>query len=167
VKVTDEGLARFNALPVQEAEEQVHACLSVRRWAGEVVGGRPYADRSALLEHAAEAARTLTDGELDEALAGHPRIGERATPGHNTAASAAEQSGVDGSDATVTERLAAANAAYEDRFDRVFIIRAAGRSADDVLAEIGRRLTNDDATERGETIANLREIALLRLEAMT
>jgi len=165
--VTDQGLDRFNALPAAEAEEQVHGCLSVRRWAAEVTAGRPYAGRSALLERAAAAAETLTDDELDEALAGHPRIGERAASGHNEAASAAEQSGVDGSDASVTSRLAAANAAYEDRFDRVFIIRAAGRSADDVLAEIGRRLGHDEATERGETVANLREIALLRLEAMS
>ena len=32
-----------------------------------------------------------------------------------------------------------------------------------MLAELERRLGNDDATEREETVRNLREIALLRL----
>ena len=62
-------------------------------------------------------------------------------------------------------RLAAGNAAYEERFDRVFLIRAAGRDAEEILAELDRRLQNDDATERAETVDNLRQIALLRLEA--
>ena len=61
--------------------------------------------------------------------------------------------------------LAAGNVAYEQRFDRVFLIRAAGRSADEILAELERRLENDDAAERDETVRQLREIAVLRLES--
>ena len=33
-----------------------------------------------------------------------------------------------------------------------------------VLAELDRRLANDDAAERAETVDNLRQIAILRLE---
>jgi len=62
------------------------------------------------------------------------------------------------------ERLRAANAAYEARFGHVFLIRAAGRSSEEILAELERRLANDDATEREETVTALRDIALLRLE---
>jgi 2-oxo-4-hydroxy-4-carboxy-5-ureidoimidazoline decarboxylase len=46
----------------------------------------------------------------------------------------------------------------------VFLIRAAGRDAEEILAELERRLGNDDATERDETVEQLRQIALLRLE---
>jgi 2-oxo-4-hydroxy-4-carboxy-5-ureidoimidazoline decarboxylase len=46
----------------------------------------------------------------------------------------------------------------------VFLIRAAGRSSAEILSELDRRLGNDAATERGETVAALRDIALLRLE---
>ena len=65
-----------------------------------------------------------------------------------------------------SDRLVAGNAAYEERFGRVFLIRAAGRDAEAILAELDRRLGNDDATERAETVDNLRQIALLRLEAL-
>ena len=76
--------------------------------------------------------------------------------------STGEQSGVADDDET-RDRLAAGNAAYEARFGRIFLIRATGRDQDEVLAELGRRLTNDDLTEWVETSRELREIALLRL----
>ncbi|MDH2413072.1 2-oxo-4-hydroxy-4-carboxy-5-ureidoimidazoline decarboxylase [Nocardioides sp. CER19] len=139
--------------------ETLLGCLSVPRWADEVLAGQPYADQRALLEAAAAAAAELSDAELDQALAGHPRIGERGGD-----RSQAEQSGIDPSADDTAARLAAGNAAYEARFGRVFLIRAAGRDGEEILGELDRRLRNDDATERTETVDNLREIALLRLE---
>ena len=46
----------------------------------------------------------------------------------------------------------------------MFLIRAAGRDGDEILAELERRLGNDDDAERAETVEQLRQIALLRLE---
>ncbi|HCB06544.1 MAG TPA: 2-oxo-4-hydroxy-4-carboxy-5-ureidoimidazoline decarboxylase [Nocardioides sp.] len=139
--------------------ELLLGCLSVPRWADDVLAGQPYDDEDALVAAADRAARNLSDEELDQALSGHPRIGER-----GGTQSQQEQSGV-GADDETQQRLRAGNAAYEERFDRVFLIRAAGRNADQILAELDRRLLNDDATERHETVDNLRQIALLRLGA--
>jgi 2-oxo-4-hydroxy-4-carboxy-5-ureidoimidazoline decarboxylase len=158
------SLEDFNALPPEEVDERLAACLPVPRWVAAVRDERPYADWPALEEAAATAAAHLDDHELATALAGHPRIGERASsPRHHAAFSAREQAGVDPSDDGVARELAAGNAAYEERFDRVFLIRAAGRSAPEILAELRRRLENDDDAERAETVTQLREIALLRL----
>jgi 2-oxo-4-hydroxy-4-carboxy-5-ureidoimidazoline decarboxylase len=107
---------------------------------------------------------TLTDDELERALARHPRIGERAdAQQHDAEHSAREQSGVDAADAALAEDLHAGNLAYEERFGRVYIIRAAGRDGPEILRELRRRLANDDATERAETIEQLTQIALLRI----
>ena len=158
------SLEDFNALPADEVGERLAACLPVPRWVDTVRDGRPYAAWPALEETATTAAADLDEAELETALAGHPRIGERASsPQHHAAFSAKEQSGVDPADAEVARELAAGNAAYEERFDRVFLIRAAGRSAPEILAELRRRLENDDEAERAETVTQLREIALLRL----
>ena len=138
--------------------EQLLSCLSVPRWADDVLAGEPYADRDAVLAAADVAARSLSDSELEEALSAHPRIGERG-PGKLSVQSQKEQAEVDPSD-----RLVAGNAAYEERFGRVFLIRAAGRDAEAILAELDRRLGNTDEAERAETVDNLRQIALLRLE---
>ena len=147
-------------MPVETTREVLLGCLSVPRWADDVLAGQPYADRDALLAAADRAARELTDEELDQALSGHPRIGER-----GGGQSQQEQSGVDPNEGDTAQRLQEGNQAYEDRFDRVFLIRAAGRDAEEILSELNRRLQNDDATERAETVDNLRQITVLRLEA--
>jgi len=146
-------------MPVATTREVLLGCLSVPRWADDVLAGQPYDDTDALLAAADRAARELTDEELDQALSGHPRIGER-----GGAHSQQEQSGVDPREVETAARLASGNAAYEQRFGRVFLIRAAGKDGAEVLAELDRRLHNDDATERAETVDNLRQITLLRLE---
>jgi 2-oxo-4-hydroxy-4-carboxy-5-ureidoimidazoline decarboxylase len=155
---------RLNELPEDEARAALSACLDVPRFVDEVLGGRPYQSREALEEVASESAGALSDEELEAALARHPRIGERAGAGNDAGHSEREQAGVDRSDAELLQRLAAGNRAYEERFDRVFLIRAAGRDSREILAELERRLGNDDATERAETVDQLRQIALLRLQ---
>jgi 2-oxo-4-hydroxy-4-carboxy-5-ureidoimidazoline decarboxylase len=154
----------FNALPEAEARERLRECLDVPRWVDTVLEGRPYADRDALMKVAEVAAESMTDEELESALDHHPRIGERGAGGHDEEHSAREQAGVDPADRDIARRLAVGNAAYEERFGRVFLIRASGRSGRQILAELDRRLGNDEDTERAETVTQLREIALLRLE---
>jgi 2-oxo-4-hydroxy-4-carboxy-5-ureidoimidazoline decarboxylase len=157
-------LERFNAMPEAEAQERLAECLDVRRWVDTVLEGRPYADRDALMKVAELAAGTMTDEELEAALDHHPRIGERGAGGHDEEHSSREQAGVDPADRDVARRLAVGNVAYEEKFDRVFLIRASGRSGRQILAELDRRLDNDPATERAETVSQLREIAMLRLD---
>ena len=159
-------LEEFNGLSEAAVREQLTGCLDVPRWVDTVLVGRPYADLGALLTVAGTAAEELTDEELEQALARHPRIVERAGAGHDAGHSEREQAGVDSGDVEVARRLAEGNRADEERFDRVFLIRAAGRDSSEILAELTRRLDNDDETEREETVQQLREIALLRLEGM-
>ena len=111
------------------------------------------------------ASAAISDEELEQALARHPRIGERADADrHDADHSTREQSGVDRDDADVARRLEEGNRAYEDRFGRVFIIRAAGRSGTEILEHLQRRLDNSDELERAETIDQLTQIAVLRMK---
>jgi 2-oxo-4-hydroxy-4-carboxy-5-ureidoimidazoline decarboxylase len=154
----------FDRLPGDEARALLLRCLAASGWADRVLAGRPYGSPERLLAAADAAARDLSAADVDSALAGHPRIGERAGVGHNEAASGREQSAVAASPADVQERLVAGNRAYEERFGHVFLIRAAGRSGAEILAELERRLANPPDVEREEMLDNLRQIALLRLE---
>lgn len=157
----------FNALPEDEARAALQKCLNVPRWVEAVVSGRPYADESAVIAVASPAAKYLEDDELESALAGHPRIGEKASsPDHDAELSRKEQSAVDPGDTAVLNEILAGNHAYEATFDRVFLIRAAGRSATEIRDELHRRIENDPLVERGETVAQLHDIALLRLESV-
>lgn len=159
-------LSDFNAADEATAAATVRPCLDLDRWVDALVAGRPYPDVAAALSRGREllAAEPLTAEELDAALAHHPRIGDRALgEGREATLSRGEQAGLGLTD-DVQDELREANAAYEARFDRVFLIRAAGRSAEEILAECRRRTASDPETERAEVADQLGQIALLRLE---
>lgn len=168
-------LGAFDEVAAPDATRLVLTWARIPSWADAVVAGRPYADRDVFLRHVEDLADAWTWDDVAGALAAHPRIGERPTGADaESAHSRREQAGVaaHGGDASETSeasdaqdlaaRIADANHAYEERFGRVFLIRAAGRSAPEILAAARRRLTHDDETERAETTTQLREIALLR-----
>jgi 2-oxo-4-hydroxy-4-carboxy-5-ureidoimidazoline decarboxylase len=164
MSVTRPGLPAFNELPDDEARRRVLTCLDVPRWADEVVAGRPYVHVGEVEARMVAASATITDDELERALARHPRIGERADAAqHEAGHSTREQSGVDRDDADLARRLEEGNRAYEDRFGRVFIVRAAGRSGADILEHLQQRLDNSDELERAATIDQLTQIAVLRM----
>lgn len=156
-------LEEFNSAGRADAVAAVKPALDIPRWIGAIVDARPYASVDALSAAALEAAAPLSEAELDGALAHHPRIGAKVD---GTSAEAAhsrrEQPSVD--DVTAAA-LAEGNRAYEERFDRVFLVRAAGRTAEEILALLHQRLGNTDEQELAVVDRQLREIAALRLAA--
>jgi 2-oxo-4-hydroxy-4-carboxy-5-ureidoimidazoline decarboxylase len=159
-------LEQFNAVDAADAAALVRVWAAIPWWTDAVVAGRPYPDVEALAAHAAALAARWDAHDLETALAQHPRIGERpAGGGAEAAASRTEQASMDAAADDVAAQIAEGNAAYEVRFGRVFLIRAAGRTPQEMLAELRRRLTNDPETERLEATGQLAEIALLRLRS--
>lgn len=104
----------------------------------------------------------LSDEEWLAAMKAHPRIGER-----GGADSAREQSRAMQAPAATLDELAAQNRRYEEKFGHVFLIYASGRDADEVLAELRRRMKNDPAAELSEAKRELRRIAHLRLDRLS
>ncbi|MFF0905166.1 UNVERIFIED_CONTAM: 2-oxo-4-hydroxy-4-carboxy-5-ureidoimidazoline decarboxylase [Kocuria sp. CPCC 205316] len=160
-------LTEFNSLSRTQAAEIVRPALDIPRWLEAVVDARPYAHHDALRNTARTAAQPFSAEEIEGALAHHPRIGERAEGDSAEAGlSRAEQSAVDPSDTDVQQRLREGNLAYEERFGQVFLIRAAGRTPEEILENLSARMDNDPATERTVVADQLRQIALLRLEGL-
>lgn len=159
------GLAAFNTMRDDEVIEALLACCSSWTWAQHIRDGRPYAEMSELLDAAGDALEAMSEDDLDEALAGHPRIGERTASTHS-AWSSQEQAGVAGAADQVQAELAAANREYEQRFGHVYLVCASGRSADELLAILRGRLGNDSATERQVMRAELGKINRIRLDRM-
>lgn len=151
---------------IEPTRDELLTCLHVSRWA-DTLSGRAYRTMLELERAAVSAATPLADDEIDEALAAHPRIGEsRAGDDAEARFSRAEQESSASEDAALGERLVAGNAAYEERFGHVFLIRAAGRSREEIVAELERRLDNDPVVEKAEVADQLRGIALLRLRTI-
>ncbi len=106
----------------------------------------------------------LTDEEWLEAMKAHPRIGERG--GDAPHSSEREQSRAMQASAATLAALAAENRRYEERFGHVFLIFASGRSGEEILSELRRRMNNDPAFELEEAKRELRKIALMRLRGL-
>jgi len=159
-------LTEINQLTPEASSQLLRPCLDIDRWVSTLINDRPYASVDDLVETARRAADPFSEAEIEAALAHHPRIGQRATGDSAEAAlSRSEQSGVV-TDKDVQRRLQEGNQAYEQRFGRVFLIQAAGRTAEEILASLQSRLRNDEETERSIVADQLREIAILRLAAV-
>jgi 2-oxo-4-hydroxy-4-carboxy-5-ureidoimidazoline decarboxylase len=153
------ALDRLNLEEPAAAERDLLACCASRRWADEILARRPYHDLAQLRSVSELVLRALAWTDVEQALAAHPRIGERAAGASREAAwSREEQAG-----ASPNDELVAGNVAYEERFGHVFLICATGLSGAEILAEVKNRLGNEPATERDVVREELRKIVDLRL----
>jgi 2-oxo-4-hydroxy-4-carboxy-5-ureidoimidazoline decarboxylase len=157
------ALAGLNSASVDDAAHTLGEVCASRSWIGSMLAERPYGAPENLYSAADRAIAGLTVADLQEAIDGHAVIGR---PRADDPKSAREQSGVDTADNTVLAGLRAGNIAYKNRFGRVFLICATGRSAVDMLTELLHRLDNDPAEEWEVTREELRKINRLRLEGL-
>ncbi|MBX3314515.1 MAG: 2-oxo-4-hydroxy-4-carboxy-5-ureidoimidazoline decarboxylase [Actinobacteria bacterium] len=95
-------------------------------------------------------------------LRAHPELGSRAPM---AAASVDEQAsaGLTDAEEELRTRLATANQAYRERFGFPFVLAMRGRTAVEVLPELERRVANDPDVELAAALAQVREIARLRI----
>jgi OHCU decarboxylase len=161
-------LAHWNLLPRDEALARILPCCSSKAWANSMVARRPLANEDTLLRVSSEIWRSLTPSDWMEAFQSHPRIGEtrasRPPSAQSAAWSAQEQRDVTDAEAEAKDALADANREYEQRFNRVFIVCATGKSASEILAILQQRLHNDAETELHQAAEQQRQITELRLK---
>ncbi|WP_282183050.1 2-oxo-4-hydroxy-4-carboxy-5-ureidoimidazoline decarboxylase [Scandinavium goeteborgense] len=162
-----DALQQFNAVRPEQASAMIAACVALPEWQQSLVAARPFSSVEQLLETAVALTERWQLAELDRALAAHPRIGDKPKGvSAESAFSRQEQSAVNSHDAALTQALAQGNAEYEARFGRVFLIRAKGRSGEEILSILQQRLNNTEAEEVQEALRQLRQITQLRLEGV-
>jgi 2-oxo-4-hydroxy-4-carboxy-5-ureidoimidazoline decarboxylase len=161
------SLDDFNAERPDRAAQALRSCNAAPRFAAELLAGRPYRDVDSLVARAEDVVRGLPWDEVQAALAAHPRIGDGVEGSSAEArASRQEQGAMRDADDDVRAALLEGNRAYEKRFDHVFLIRAAGRTPAEMLAELRRRLGNDGSAERAEVAEQLAQITGLRVRGL-
>lgn len=160
------ALDRWNALNADEAAAAVLPCCGSRAWAAGLARKRPLSTLPELLAGSDSAWWSLPPEDWQEAFATHPALGEQhaAATAQSLAWSQGEQSRLAVGEASLRERIAANNRAYQERFGRVFLLRAAGRSAAEILAIQQQRLHNTPEAELQESAEQQREITHLRLQ---
>lgn len=158
-----EKMRWLNDLSVEEASESFLRCCGSKTWADRMAGLRPFPSLEAMMEMSDNVWRRLAAEDWMEAFLAHPRIGDRKKGG---AWEKKEQAGVDVASDDLLSRLAEGNRKYERKFSRVFLVCATGRSAEEMLAELERRMENDRETELQIALEEQRKITRLRLEKL-
>jgi 2-oxo-4-hydroxy-4-carboxy-5-ureidoimidazoline decarboxylase len=159
-------LDAWNKAEESDALAAMLACCGAREWASAMVALRPIESVFELSEAADRVWATMSEADWMEAFASHPRIGERKATHANVkseAWSGREQWSIGTAESTVLTELAEGNAQYEARFGFTYIVCATGKTADEMLAILKRRLVNDRTTELREAAEQQRQITQIRL----
>ena len=159
-------LAAWNDAEEKQATEAMLACCGARRWAAAMAALRPIESIAELSVAADRVWATMEETDWMEAFACHPRIGEqKAAPATKRSAAWSQQE--QASALTAAERvlaeLARGNEQYEERFGFTYIVCATGKSAEEMLATLHRRLANHREAEMGEAAEQQRQITQIRL----
>ena len=160
-------LAAWNAAGATEASNAMLACCEAKRWADAMVALRPIASVFALSEAADRTWATMQEADWLEAFACHPRIGERKVSMHageqSSAWSRAEQAQTNFASDSVLAEIAEGNQRYEELFGFTYIVCATGKSAEEMLAILKRRLGSTRESELREAAEQQRQIMQIRL----
>lgn len=164
------GMRYLRAMPAAELETALRACCGSTAWVRAMLDGARPATLAELCERATRVWRALDAPAWNEAFAAHPRIGENKARGPQSAVaqrwSAREQSKVEGASESVLAELRDANAAYEAKFGRIYIVCASGRTAEEMLAIAKARMESDPETELRRAADEQQKITELRLEKL-
>ena len=159
-------LAAWNNAGPAEAAQAMLACCGAQHWADRMVALRPIPTIAALSEAADRVWGAMGESDWLEAFACHPRIGEHtalSASEQSSSWSQQEQSGATSAGQSTMRRLAEGNALYEQRFGFTYIVCATGKSADEMLAILQRRLAGNRVAELKEAAEQQRQIMQIRL----
>lgn len=149
----------FDALDEVEARAALRRCCASDRWVEGMMARRPFGDFRALSRAAGELWSSLDRSDRLQAFAAHPSIGEKYRGNR-------EQAGVVGASEETLARLARANEEYRTKFGFPFLIFATGKTADDMLAMLEKRLGRSAEEEWVEACAQHHTITLFRLSQL-
>jgi 2-oxo-4-hydroxy-4-carboxy-5-ureidoimidazoline decarboxylase len=161
-------LVRWNSLLQEEAVREILPCCGSRMWAASMASERPIQDAVSLLATSDAIWRSLGEPDWLEAFRSHPRIGqsqaEKAVPAQSSAWSTQEQQRAATADEALRMALKWGNREYEQKFGRIFVVCATGKSAGEILEILRRRLQNDEAAELRQAVEEQRQIMYIRLK---
>jgi len=154
------SVQQLNALPRDQAVAMLRTLCGSLRFAERMADARPFEDAAALHRIGERSFWSLEEKDWLEAFAAHPRIGERRAERW----AQQEQSGVQGAAAVTLDELARLNGEYFDKHGFVFLISAAGRGAEEMLASLKERLAVPRAREIRTAAEEQAKILRLRID---
>jgi allantoicase len=164
----EQRVRRLDVATPPEAQALLQACCGAKAWAREMSASRPFVDERGLDLATEKAFSKLTKDDWLEAFKAHPRIGDKKPPTTGTAAawSGQEQKRVDDASDAVKQELAAKNEEYFAKHGFIFIVKATGKTADEMLALLRERLPRSTDDEIKTAAEEQKKITALRLRKL-
>jgi 2-oxo-4-hydroxy-4-carboxy-5-ureidoimidazoline decarboxylase len=166
IQSQNDVLVHWNAIDPSVAAREVLPCCGSRAWAKAVAALRPISDPEQMFAASDGVWARLTEKDWQEAFDSHPRIGmqhARRATAESLAWSVQEQQAAGAEEDATKLALAEGNRQYEERFGRIFIVCASGRSAAEILSILNARMQNTATMEWFEAGEQQRQITQLRL----
>ena len=153
------ALERWNRLSLDAAADEILPCCGSRGWAEALSKKRPLQSEDSLLAASDEVWNGLPAEDWMEAFRSHPRIGDAKAPAEATRQSATwsgeEQRQIADASGAAKRAIAEGNRWYESKFHRTFIVCATGKSPEDILSILQRRIRNDEVTELRDRVRGI------------
>lgn len=162
-------IKEFNQLSVAEAKAEVFKCCGSSYWATKLVDNRPFASTDDLKVTSDTIWISAEESDWKEAFTHHPKIGDVSSLQKKFATkewASKEQSGVDGASMEVLNALANGNNEYEKKFGYIFIVCATGKTAQEMLEMLNKRLPNNPKDELKIAAKEQNKITHLRIDKL-
>lgn len=160
-------LRYLNSASSGELREIFRAVCHSDKWASSMALAGPFDSVADLQKKGATAWSHCREVDWKEALAGHPRIGEKAQGGDLASRwSRGEQSKAATPDEAIKAELRENQLIYEERFGFLFLICATGRTTEQILSVLKSRLEQTPENELQTVAEELAKIIHLRLEKL-
>jgi 2-oxo-4-hydroxy-4-carboxy-5-ureidoimidazoline decarboxylase len=160
----------LNALNDDRLREALLQCSGSPAWCERMIRDHPFIGAEDFMAKSGLAWDSLPAKDWFAAFASHPKIGDvenlRKKISSTAAWASAEQAGVSSASEETLNRLAEGNARYEERFGYIFIVCASGKTAEEMLSILNRRLGNPPELELAIAGEEHRKITRLRIEKL-
>ncbi len=164
------SLSILNNYTKEQAFNAFMKCNTSEKWCQRMEESRPFSDFQSVIKMADEHWRGLKEKDFLQAFEGHPEIGDVSTlreKYRNTEKLAGhEQSGVNIATENTLQSLSRGNKDYKEKFGFIFIVCASGKSADEMLALLLKRLPNSRKQELVNAAEEQAKITHIRLNKL-
>ena len=162
-------IKEFNQLSTEEAKAEIFKCCGCTNWAIKLVDNRPFASTDDLKVTSDTIWISSNLADWKEAFTHHPKIGDVSSLQKKFATkewASKEQAGVGGASVDVLSELASGNLEYEKKFGYIFIVCATGKSAEEMLDLLNKRLPNSPEAELKIAAREQNKITHLRIDKL-
>ncbi len=162
-------IKEFNTLDSTLAKEELIKCCGSTKWATKLLDCRPIASIEDLITASDTVWFDCSSADWKEAFTHHPKIGDVDSLKKKFVTkewATNEQSGVNAADEKTLVDLAAGNEAYENKFGYIFIVCATGKSAEEMLTLLNKRISNSSEDEIKIAMKEQNKITHLRIQKL-